>query len=102
MSNDPIQEALSARRPPRLSHHFATRVIRHIPPPSREVTARSKVLAGVALLAVFLLLAVIDWPAWLSTTAVILAPLAALAMLAPGRIAAGIAAVVVFLLREPL
>jgi len=48
------------------------------------------------------LLGLTDWPQWLSVSAILLAPLAAIALLAPGRMAAGIAAAVLILLREDL
>jgi len=100
MSNDPIQETLAARRPPRLSPYFSARLMRNLPEPRRGVSSRTKTLAAVTLLTVSLLLALADWPQWLSTTAILLSPVVALAMLAPGRIAAGVAAICVVLLRE--
>jgi len=100
MSRDPIRETLAGRRPPRLSPHFASRLLRTLPEPSRGVSASTKALSSAALLAVSLLLALADWPSWLSATAILMSPLAALALLAPARMAAGIAAVFVVLLRE--
>lgn len=100
MSSDPIQETLAARRPPRLSPYFAARLLRNLPEPARDVSTRTKMLGDAAVLAVSLLLALGDWPPWLSTAAILLAPLAAWAALAPCRIAAGVAAIFVVLLRE--
>ncbi len=57
-------------------------------------------LSGATVLAASLLLALADWPQWLSTAAILLAPIMALALLAPGRIATGLLTLFVVLLRE--
>jgi hypothetical protein len=100
MSKDPIQKTLATRRPPRLSPHFTSRLMRSLPEARGGVSASTKAIGGVAVLTASLLLALMDWPQWLSVTAILLSPLAALALLAPSRIAAGIVAVFVVLLRE--